>query len=178
TLGIPGDGVTAILIGGFMIHGITPGPGMMAANEELIFVIFISIVLGGIIVFLLQTMGIRLFPKILSIQPRYLYTILFVLMILGSYFENYTMYDIWVMLFFGVLGYFMRQFNFPLVPMLLGFVLGPIAEENFRRALMYSKGDYTVFLLKPISAIFIIATIVLIIVSLYKEIKNNSNLSQ
>lgn len=175
TLGIPGDGVTAILIGGFMIHGISPGPGMMAANEELIFTIFISIVLGGIIVFLLQIMGIRLFPKILSIPQRYLYTILFVLMILGSYFGNYTIFNIWVMLFFGVLGYFMRQFNFPLVPLLLGFVLGPIAEENFRRAVMYSHGDYSVFLTKPISAIFIIATITLIIVYIYKEIKGNYN---
>src|SRR5699024_10838104 len=100
TLGIPGDGVTAILIGGFMIHGITPGPGMMKANEELIFVIFLSIVLGGIIVFILQSFGIRFFPKILSIPQRYLYTILFVLMILGSFFENFSMYGIWVMLFF------------------------------------------------------------------------------
>jgi|SRR5690625_1027190 len=171
TLGIPGDGVTAILIGGFMIHGIKPGPGMMAANEALISTIFVSIVLGGIIVFLLQSLGIRLFPKILSIPQRYLYTVLFVLMILGSYFGNYTIFNVWVMIFFGFLGYFMRQFNFPLVPLLLGFVLGPIAEINFRRALMYSKGDFTVFFTKPISAIFIVATIALIGTYCYKEIK-------
>ncbi|WP_421617061.1 tripartite tricarboxylate transporter permease [Brevibacillus sp. TJ4] len=170
TLGIPGDTVTAIMLGGFMIHGIQPGPLLFTSNPDIVYTVFIGFLVAIIMVFLLQMFGMRLFPKILNVPANYLYPILLVLTVVGAYTTNSTMFDVWVMLVFGAVGYFMMQNNYPIAPLILGFVLAPILETYTRRALMYS-GNVLDFFTRPVSAIFLSLALIMLIITIIKEYK-------
>ena len=170
TLGIPGDTVTAIMLGGFMIHGIQPGPLLFDSNPDIVYTVFVSFFLSTVLVFLLQMVGMRLFPRILGLPHHYLYSILLVMTVIGAYTNDNSTFDIWVMLFFGLLGYFMMQYNYPIAPLILGFVLGPLAETYLRRALMFS-GSALDFLTRPVSALFIILALVILVYTAVKEIR-------
>lgn len=172
TLGIPGDSVTAILLGGFMIHGIQPGPLLFTNNANIVNVVFIGFFASIILVFLLQLFGMRLFPKILLISPKYLYTILLVMTVIGAYATNHRIFDVWIMLVFGVLGYLMIKNNYPLAPMILAFVLAPLFETYLRRALMYSD-SFLDILSKPFPFLFILSSILIVFWTLFKEIKGS-----
>src|SRR5699024_8554675 len=126
TLGIPGDSVTAILIGGFLVHGIQPGPLLFTNNTEIVYFVFIGFFLSIIFVFLIQLLGIRIFPKILEIPIHFLYPILLVMTVVGSFSMSHRTFDIWIMLFFGLIGFVMVKNNYPIAPLILGFVLGPM----------------------------------------------------
>ncbi|PYE86993.1 tripartite tricarboxylate transporter permease [Phyllobacterium leguminum] len=157
TLGIPGDGVTAVMIGGFTIHGLQPGPMLFQSSPDLIAMIYAAFLLATIMLLALQLGTIRLFPKILMVPRHYLLPILALLMVIGVYASEYRTFELWLMLGFGVLGYGMEKYRFPLGPAVLGFVLGGILETNFRRALMFADGDWSTFVTRPISAALLAA---------------------
>ncbi|MCM3709139.1 tripartite tricarboxylate transporter permease [Sporosarcina luteola] len=169
TLGIPGDTVTAILLGGFMIHGIQPGPLLFKTNPDIIYIVYIGFALAMLITFFVMMFGMKLFPHILRIPPKFLYSFLLVMTVVGAYSTNYSIFDIWVMLLFGVIGYIMMKNDYPIAPLILGFVLGPLCEQYLRRALM-SSGSVMEFFTRPVSAIFLLIALVLFIYTLYKEI--------
>ncbi|GHC80511.1 tripartite tricarboxylate transporter permease [Limoniibacter endophyticus] len=160
TLGIPGDGVTAIMIGGFTIHGLQPGPMLFQTSPDLIAMIYAAFFLATIMLLAIQLGTIRLFPKVLMVPRHYLLPILALLMVVGVYASEYRTFELWLMLGFGILGYGMEKYRFPLGPAVLGFVLGTILETNFRRALMFADGDWSTFVTRPISAgLFALATL-------------------
>lgn len=158
-LGVPGDVVTAVLLGAFLIHGLAPGPQLFAENLDLVYAIFIALLIAALMLPVIGLAAIRLFSRIVMI-PRYiLYPIIAVLCLLGVYGFNSSPTDLWIMLGFGILGYGMRKLAFPLAPMMIGFVLEPIGEQSVRQALLISSGDWSVFVSTPISVLFLALTV-------------------
>lgn len=158
-LGVPGDVVTAVLLGAFLIHGLAPGPQLFAENLDLIYAIFIALLIAALMLPIIGLAAIRLFSKIALIPRFVLYPIIGILCLLGVFGFNSSPTDLWVMLGFGVLGYAMRKLSFPLAPMMIGFVLEPIGEQSVRQALTISSGNWTVFVSSPISILFLLLTV-------------------
>ena len=156
TLGVPGDAVTAIMIGALTIQGLTPGPMLFETNKVLVYTIFIGMFIANTLMCICGFAGIRLFSKVLSIPKTILTPIIFALCIIGSFAMKNSLFDVWVMLIAGVVGYFLGKAKVPTSPAILGLILGPMAEKNFRTALLKSGGDPTVFFGTVICWFFII----------------------
>ncbi|WP_425433698.1 tripartite tricarboxylate transporter permease [Natribacillus halophilus] len=170
TLGIPGDAVTALLLGGLIIHGIQPGPLLMAENPEIVNVVYWGFFFSILLVFVLQLLGLRIFPRVLLMPKQYLFSFLLVMTVVGTFAMNHRMFDVWVMIVFGIIGYILMKAKYPLAPLVLGFVLGPLFEDYFRRALMDMETPVG-FLTSPLSAIFLILTVSVLLITFIQEIK-------
>ena len=162
TLGIPGDSITAVLIGALLLHGLRPGPGLFNSQPEFVATVyaalFIAIVMTGIVA---GTLGLRMFNKVLLIPRRYMLTGVIVLCLLGSFSVRNSDLDVWVAVISGIAGYGLIRIGVPVLPLAFGVVLGPILEENLRRTLMI-HGDWSVFLSRPISLV-LVATSILVL---------------
>ena len=145
TLGVPGDAVTAIMIGALTIQGLAPGPMLFETNEALVYSIFLGMFVANTLMCIFGFAGIRLFTKDLSVPKGILTPIIFVLCIIGSFAMKNSLFDVWVMLVAGIVGYFLGKVKVPTSPAILGLILGPMAEKNFRTALLKSGGDPSVF---------------------------------
>ena len=156
TLGVPGDAVTAIMIGALTIQGLTPDPMLFETNKVLVYTIFIGMLVANILMCVCGFAGIRVFSKVLSVPKVILTPIIFALCIIGSFAMKNSLFDVWVMLIAGVVGYFLSKAKVPTSPAILGLILGPMAEKNFRTALLKSGGDPTVFFSTVICWFFII----------------------
>ncbi|SDK99173.1 tripartite tricarboxylate transporter permease [Natronincola ferrireducens] len=174
TLGIPGDTVTALLLGGLMVHGLNPGPLLFKNNAELVYGIFAALFIANIAMLILEFLGLRAFVKLLSIPKNILLPIIMVLCTVGAYGLNNRVFDIFTILLFGVIGYLLEKNGFPLPPIILGFILGPIIEVNLIRGLMVSQGSFVPFITRPISAVFLLIAAVSFILSMRKNIKNTN----
>ena len=155
SLGIPGSETTAVLVGAFMIQGLRPGPLLFNENPELVYGLFAGMILANVAFFILGMLGARLFSQVTKIPNRVLVPMILILATIGSFAENNSLSDVFLMFSFGVVGYFMRKFEFPVAPLVLALVLGPMAESNFRRGLIISAGDWTTFFTRPISLVFL-----------------------
>ncbi|MGE4284727.1 MAG: tripartite tricarboxylate transporter permease [Clostridia bacterium] len=169
TLGIPGDTVTAMLLGGLMIHGLMPGPLLFQTSGELVYGIFAALLISNVVMLIMEFFGMRAFVRLLSIPKHLLLPIIISLCVVGSFALNNRVFDVWSLLFFGLLGYILDKFKYPLSPIILGFILGPIAETNLRRGLMMSSGSFVPFLTKPISAVFLLIAVL----SITLTVRNN-----
>ena len=156
TLGVPGDAVTAIMIGALTIQGLTPGPMLFETNKVLVYTIFIGMFIANTLMCICGFAGIRVFSKVLSVPKVILTPIIFALCIIGSFAMKNSLFDVWVMLIAGVVGYFMSKAKVPTSPAILGLILGPMAEKNFRTALLKSGGDPSVFFSTVICWFFIV----------------------
>ena len=163
TLGIPGDTVTAMILGGLMIHGLQPGPLLFIQNGDIVYGVFVSLLLANVAMLVLEFFGLRVFARLLSVPKHILLPIIFALSVVGAYGLNNRVFDVWVVLFFGVLGYILQKFKFPTSPMILGLILGPMAETNFRRGLALFEGNFLMFFTRPITDFFLLATILMIV---------------
>ena len=139
-LGIPGDTFTAVMLGAMMVHGLQPGPLVMTNNADFIYGIFVALMLANIFCVILQYYGIRVFVRMLAVPKHILLPIIMVLSLIGAIAINNRIFDAWIVLIFGILGIVMNKLEFPITPIILGFILGPLAETNLRRALMVSRG--------------------------------------
>ncbi|MFZ4453510.1 tripartite tricarboxylate transporter permease [Salibacterium aidingense] len=175
-LGIPGDTVTAMLLGGLVIHGIQPGPLFFTNDTDIVYGIFAALIIANIAMFLFLSMGIRLFVKILSIPKHILLPIILVLCAVGAFAENNRLFDIWALLFFGILGYLFLKGKFPIAPAILGFILGPIAEENLRRGLQLTQENFWPFLTEPIAAVFWIIALLSVVLKGWKNYHQKKSL--
>ncbi len=169
TLGIPGDNTTAILLAGFMIHGITPGPLLFENDGILVYGIFAALVISNIVMLATMFWGMRSFVRVLSVPNHILLPAIISLCVVGSYGLNNRLFDVGTMLAFGGIGFLMNKIKLPNTPLLLGFILGPIIEVNLRRGLMKSRGDLTPFISEPISGLILAITVVVVIVTTVKE---------
>ncbi|MFH1758931.1 MAG: tripartite tricarboxylate transporter permease [Pseudomonadota bacterium] len=154
TLGIPGDVVTAVMLGALMLIGIRPGPLMFKEHADVINAIFAGMMMANFLMLVLGLLSVRIFPYVLKVPHSILFPIIFALCFLGSFSLNNSIYDMAVALGFGVLGYVMRKNGFPAVPIVLGIILGPIAEDELGHALILSKGDWLVLFKAPIAIFF------------------------
>ncbi|KAA3662049.1 MAG: C4-dicarboxylate ABC transporter permease [Calditrichaeota bacterium] len=154
TLGIPGSASTAVLIGALMLHGLTPGPELFKDNATVVYGLFASLFFGYAIMFVVGYMGNQLWMKIISAPKAVLNPIILAIAVIGSYAVGNSMFDVWSCLGFGILGWILRRYDFPTAPVILGLILGFLAETNFRRALL--MGDETIFFTRPISLIMLV----------------------
>jgi TctA family transporter len=167
TLGVPGSASMALVIGALMIHGITPGPRILTDHTELFWGLVASFLVGNVMLLILNIPLIGMWVRLLQIPYKYMYPAIIVLICMGVYSLNNNVFDIWMTLIFGVAGYLMRLFRFEPAPLLIGFVLGPMMEEQLRRALLLSRGDPMVFLERPISGGLIAITLAILIYGLW-----------
>jgi putative tricarboxylic transport membrane protein len=163
TLGIPGNAVMALMIGALMIQGIAPGPQVMNEKPDLFWGLIASMWIGNAMLVILNLPLIGMWVKLLTVPYRYLFPSILVFMTIGVYSLSNNPWDVLIMGIFGVVGYICSKLECEPAPMILGFILGPLMEENLRRAMLLSRGDPTVFFTKPISATFMIASVILLI---------------
>ena len=176
SLGIPGDSVTAILIGAFMSKGLQPGPLLFKDNLPQVYIIFIGLFIANIFMLILGLLGIRFSVQVTKV-PRYILTpLILVLCVLGSFAINNNIIDLVVLLVSSIIGYFMIKSKFPMSPMILGIILGPMVENNLRRSLIMSDGDGLIFFSRPISLTLILLSIITVILPIaLDKIKKNKN---
>jgi TctA family transporter len=163
TLGIPGNAVMALMIGALMIQGIAPGPQVMNEKPDLFWGLIASMWIGNAMLIVLNLPLIGMWVKLLTVPYRYLFPSILVFMAIGVFSLSNNPFDVLIMGIFGVVGYICAKLECEPAPMILGFILGPLMEENLRRAMLLSRGDPTVFFTKPISAVFMVASVVLLI---------------
>ncbi|MEM5477377.1 tripartite tricarboxylate transporter permease [Pacificibacter sp. AS14] len=163
TLGIPGDSITAVLIGVLLLHGLRPGPGLFDSQPEFVSTIYVALLFAIVLTALIAgTLGIRVYNRVLQLPRRMLFTGVILLCLLGAFAVRNSFFDVWVAILSGGLGYGFTKLGIPVLPLAFGAVLGPILEENLRRTLMIYK-DWTIFFERPISlALITIALLVLL----------------
>jgi putative tricarboxylic transport membrane protein len=164
TLGIPGNAVMALMIGALMIQGIAPGPQVMNEKPQLFWGLIASMWIGNFFLVVLNLPLIGMWIKLLKVPYRYLYPSILVFMAIGVFSLSNNPWDVLVMAVFGIFGYICVKLECEPAPLILGFILGPLMEENLRRAMLLSRGDPMTFITKPISAGFIIASIILLVI--------------
>ena len=160
TLGIPGDGATAIMMGAFMVQGLSLGPLLFKEHPVEVNTIFIGLFVANILMGLIGFAGLRLSTRIMDVPRRILVPIVLTLCAVGAYSVNHTMIDVFVMMLAGTLGYILIKLDFSMSPIVIGIILGPMAETNLRRSLVMSEGDYSVFVTRPICLSFLIIAVV------------------
>jgi putative tricarboxylic transport membrane protein len=163
TLGIPTSATAAILLVAFQIYNLQPGPLLFTNSPDLVWALIASLYIGNAMLLLLNLPLIRVWVKILAIPRALLYSAILVFATLGVYSLANSLIDVLIMYLIGVVGFFMRRYDFPVGPMILGVILGPLLEAHFRRALQISQGDLTVFLTRPISAILLLVAVAVLI---------------
>jgi TctA family transporter len=164
TLGIPSNAVMALMIGAMMIHDIVPGPQVMSNDPRLFWGLIVSMWIGNLILIVLNLPMIRIWVQLLRVPYRWLYPAIIVFCCIGVYSINGNPWDIWVTVFFGFVGYVFYKLNCEGAPLLLGFVLGPMLEENMRRALLLSRGDPSTFLTSPISCALLMTALFMVLI--------------
>ena len=172
TLGIPGDTVTAMLLGALMIQGLAPGPLLFDKHGVFVYGIFAACLLAALIMIVVMYGGIRVFARILKIPKYILLPIVFVLCAVGAFGLNSRIFDVWCILLFGIIAYLLQKANFSMVPIVLGFILENIIETNLRRGLMQSKSGMLPFFTRPISMVFLSLAFVVIAISIVREISS------
>lgn len=171
TLGVPGDIVTAIILGALMIQGLTPGPLLFVEHPVTVYGIFAAFIIANVFMLLLGLLSIRGANKIISIPSGVLMPIVVTLCAVGGYAVNNNMFDLLIVAIFGVVGYFMIKCNIPQPPMLLAMILAGIAETNFRRALSISQNDYSIFYTSPVAMCILAVSLVVLIKPIYDSIR-------
>ncbi|HYK73853.1 MAG TPA: tripartite tricarboxylate transporter permease, partial [Pseudoneobacillus sp.] len=164
TLGIPGSGTTAILMGALMMYNVQPGPLLFEDHPQVAWGLIASMFIGNVMLLVLNLPLVKVFAKIISTPKKYLIPIIIAISIFGVYAVQVSTYDLLLLLACGVLGYFFSKNDYPIAPLVLGLVLGPMIENNLRRALTISNGDYSVFLTRPISLVFLLITVLWLLV--------------
>ncbi len=171
TLGIPGSPSIAIIMGAFLIHGIQPGPGIMAKHSDLVYSIFIGFLLTTLAMYFIGKWMTPLFAKILRISNYILIPILLLLSIIGVFAARSVFFDIWIAVAFGVIALFLKLLDYSLPSFVLSFVLSPIIEESLRRTLTISDGSYAIFITRPYSAVLLLITVAIMLAPLFKKFK-------
>jgi putative tricarboxylic transport membrane protein len=172
TLGIPPNAVMALMVGAMTIHNIQPGPQVMTSNPELFWGLIASMWLGNLMLVILNLPLIGMWIKLLTVPYRFLFPAIVLFCAVGVYSTNNNTFDIWMVAIFGFIGYLFAKLGCEPAPLLLGFILGPMMEENLRRALLLSRGDWSVFVTRGLSASLLAAAALLLIIVLLPSVKN------
>jgi len=170
-LGIPGSGATAVMLGALMMFGLKPGPMLFTTSSDFVWALIASMFVGNIILVIMNLPMVPLFAYSLRLPYKYLYPAILLICIIGSYSLNTQIFDVFVMLIFGVIGYFMKKFDIPGAPMVIALVLGPMLEYSLYQALSLARGDVTTFITRPISATLLGIAVVMAITVTFKTIR-------
>ena len=173
SLGVPGDSVTAILLGAFIMKGIQPGPMMYISELPTVYKVFAALMLANLAMLVVGCLGVRFFAKIVSVEKKMLYPIILVISLLGAFSINKNVFDVGVCVVFGVIGWLMNKYEFPLSPILLALILGPMCEKNFVRYMNIQRGNFFAIFTSPIAMVFLIVAVGTILFSIYNQSKIN-----
>lgn len=177
SLGVPGDAVTAIILGAFVIQGLRPGPLLYRDHMDVVYSVFAAMMIANVVMLIVGLIGVRFFAKVITVRKGVLLPVIFVLSIVGSFSMRNSLFDVWVALFFGVIGFFLQRYRFPVSPILLALILGPMAEANLRRALIISDGSMVEVLARPITATFLALGAVSLITSIIRQSRLNKKMA-
>jgi putative tricarboxylic transport membrane protein len=169
TLGIPGSSTTAILLAALILWGLKPGPLMIQDNPSLFWGLVASMYVGNVMLLILNIPLIPLFAQILKLPVAILYPVIFGISIVGVYSVSSSLFDVWMLSGFGLLGYLMRKLDYPSAPLILGLVLGDSMERALRQSLMMSQGDLGILVSRPLSAVMLALTLVILLLPLFKK---------
>lgn len=172
TLGIPPNAVMALMVGAMTIKGIQPGPQVMTSNPELFWGLIASMWIGNLLLVILNLPLIGIWIKLLTVPYRFLFPAILTFCCIGLYTLNNNNFDVYMAVIIGLIGYIFYKLNCEPAPLLLGFILGPMMEENLRRALLLSRGDWTTFMTRPLSAGLLLAALLMVVVVMLPSIKN------
>ncbi|KIX15258.1 tripartite tricarboxylate transporter permease [Dethiosulfatarculus sandiegensis] len=181
TLGVPGSGTTAVLLGAFMMYGLQPGPLLFKEHPDLAWGVIASMYVGNVMLVSLNTVFIPLFVRVMRVPSSLLMPIVVGLTVLGAYSLQNSMVDVWIMTCAGIAGYFIKKYDYPATTLILGLVLGPLTEINFIRAMSLSNGDPSIFITRPISLALLIVGFLSVSFPFFKKYlqlffkKNKSN---
>lgn len=175
SLGIPGSATMAIMLGALIIHGIQPGPAVIINHPDLFWGLVMSFWIGNLILVVLSIPLIGIWVRVVLVPYNLLYPAILLLVCIGVFSVSNSNFDVWLVVFFGLIGYLMRLLAMPAAPMLLGFVLGPMMEENFRRSLIISHGDFMTFIERPTSAIFLAITFILLVAGIVASFRGRKS---
>ncbi|HRP97838.1 MAG TPA: tripartite tricarboxylate transporter permease [Rhodocyclaceae bacterium] len=170
TLGIPGSAATAIMLAALVLHGVNPGPLLFATQTNMVYAIFASLLLANLFMIVAGVLVARGFSSILRIPPTILGGFIIVMSVVGAYGVRNNIFDVYVCLFFGVVGYIMKRANFPSAPLVLGVILGPLAERYFMTSLANYDNDPTIFFTRPISATILTFSVAFVAWALIPEV--------
>lgn len=173
TLGIPGDTITSVMLGALTLIGVTPGPQLFVNSPDIVYAIFAGMIIIQCVMLAFGVIFSRIAPRVLKIPVRILMPIILVLCIVGALCLANQVYHVTVAIAFGVIGFFMKKFGFPGAPLVLGVILGPIAEKNLDRALQLSRNDWSIFFRRPIALTFIILSVLIIAWTFYSNNKKH-----
>lgn len=178
TLGIPGDAATAMLLGGLMVHQVAPGPLIFEKSGVVVFGIFTAMLLSAVAMLFLELYGMRVFMNVLKVPKNYLLPIIITLCTVGAFGNSNRIFDVWCVLVFGIMGYGLIKAKIPQVPLILGFILGPIFEMNFRRAVQHAQVSPNEVFSHPIAIGFLVITIIVMVFSIIKNRKEAKALEE
>lgn len=174
TLGIPGSGTTAILMGALIMYNIQPGPLLFDEHPQVAWGLIASMFIGNLMLLALNMPLVRIFAKIIETPKKYLLPIIIAISIFGVYAVQFATFDLFLLVACGVLGYLFAKNDYPVAPLVLALVLGPMIENNMRRALTISNGDFSIFITKPLSLIFLVAAISWLLIPLIMKIRGKN----
>ena len=166
-------GLMAILLGAFIMKGITPGPMMYVTELPTVYRVFAALMLANLCMLVVGCLGVRFFAKIVSVEKKMLYPIILVISLLGAFSINKNAFDVGVCVAFGIIGWLMNKYEFPLSPILLALILGPMCEKNFVRYMNIQRGDFFAITTSPIAMVFATVAILVIVYSVYNQSKIN-----
>jgi putative tricarboxylic transport membrane protein len=164
TLGIPSSATTAILLGAFMMYNVQPGPLLFEKHPAMVWGVIASMFVGNMMLLVLNMPLVKMFAKLVEIPAKYLLPLILAICIFGIYAVQGNLFNLIVLMFFGIVGYLLVGNDFPAAPLVLGRILGPMLENNLRRALTGSNGDFSIFLTRPVSAILLAAAALWILI--------------
>ena len=159
-LGIPGSATTAVILTGLIIHGVRPGPDLFREQPDFLYGIFGAMLIANVLFFIFGFFGAKLFARITLVPNKILWPMIFAVSVCGTYSLSQSIIDVWIMLFFGVLGFFMRRFGFSVVPVIIGLILGELVEGTLRQSLVIFDGNWLMFLTRPIALTFFILSLI------------------
>jgi len=168
TLQVPGSAPAAVLMAAMLIHGVKPGPMIMIESPQFVYDVVAMMLIATIGIFIYGLVLTKLLVQVLRVPTTIIVPMLFVLCVVGTYALSSRLFDVWTMLLFGVLGYVLRKYQFPVAPMVLGIVLGDLMEKSLRRGLVLSDGDLLPFISRPISAVLFAAIVITVILRIPK----------
>lgn len=170
-MGIPGSVIDAVLIGALMIHSIQPGPTLFLTNPDVVWAMIAACLVANILMFIMMSCSVGYISRLMFMPRAYVLPVVVVFCVIGSYALNNTMFDVWTMLAFGIIGFFMERAKFPLGPFVIGFVLAPLGEAKLRSGLMMTAGGIEPMFTRPLSLLFLIVAVVLLAWSIRSEWK-------
>jgi putative tricarboxylic transport membrane protein len=173
SLGVPGDSNTAVLMGAFILQGFQPGPMMYIEHLDIIYAVFMSMIMANIAFLIVGMAGVKIFAKVISIERKLLIPAILVLSLVGTFAINQTPFDVYLAIAMGAVGYLLQKYEFPLSPILLALILGPMSESNLRRFMQIDDGQFWKLFTKPICVIFVILAVGSLVTSVLNQRKIN-----